>query len=298
MTFLVGIGIGTVAATIGQKSIIIPYIKLPPRLDRFYGDPEVEVEIAGKRTHMRLDTGNAGELMLLKRTSDFLEIKRKFHPLHVQNLDPFQNLEHPPFYNIPLTLVGVERNITVNAPTLLAEDINPTLDNDIIPAHLFLKDYAISFYPDHARFTPYFGTYNPPIGTVSVPRSFKSRDIGYRNSPWIIVEVNGVTVPMLLDSCGSTNMLSHKTAKACGLHKFPRAETFHTTDSGGPLILQGYQNIPVQVPGLPPIFTNIYDTIPNGIYDDTIDGLTTELFTIAGYAVTITDKEVLFEPLR
>ena len=51
----------------------------------------------------------------------------------------------------------------------------------------------------------------------------------------------------------------------------------------------------VQIPGLPPIFTKVYETVPNGIYDDNIDGLTTELFTRNGYAVTVTDNEVLFE---
>ncbi len=40
-----------------SRPIIIPYVKLPSRPDRFVGDPEVEVEIAGKRTHMRCDSG-------------------------------------------------------------------------------------------------------------------------------------------------------------------------------------------------------------------------------------------------
>jgi hypothetical protein len=45
----------------------------------------------------------------------------------------------------------------------------------------------------------------------------------------------------------------------------------------------------------PPIFTKIYETIPNGIYNDTIDGLTTELFVQYGYTVTVTVDEVLFD---
>jgi hypothetical protein len=75
-----------------RRSIIIPYVPLPSRPDRFYGDPEVEVEIGGKRTHMRLDTGNAGDVMLLKKTADYLEIRRKFHPLRAQSLDPISKL--------------------------------------------------------------------------------------------------------------------------------------------------------------------------------------------------------------
>jgi hypothetical protein len=39
----------------------------------------------------------------------------------------------------------------------------------------------------------------------------------------------------------------------------------------------------------------VYEAIPNAVYDDTIDGLTTQLFTKNGYIVTVTDNEVLFE---
>lgn len=35
----------------------------------------------------------------------------------------------------------------------------------------------------------------------------------------------------------------------------------------------------------------------NGIYSDTTDALTTELFTAAGYVVTVANQDVLFEPL-
>jgi len=43
---------------------------------------------------------------------------------------------------------------------------------------------------------------------------------------------------------------------------------FKTTDARGALILQGYKNVPVQISGLTPVFTPIYEVIPNGIYDD------------------------------
>lgn len=57
MAFILG-GVGTVAATAGlfRKSIIVPYVRVPARPDRFYGDPEIEVEIAGKWIHARLVT--------------------------------------------------------------------------------------------------------------------------------------------------------------------------------------------------------------------------------------------------
>ena len=64
---------------------------------------------------MRLDTGNTSGLVLLKKTTDFLEIKQKFRP----HLDP-----HGPIsYGVPVTLIGAEENITVQAQTFLAEDI-------------------------------------------------------------------------------------------------------------------------------------------------------------------------------
>ena len=44
---------------------------------------------------------------------------------------------------------------------VLAEDVNPHIDNDIIPAHLFNKKYAISFYRDHAEFSSY-PIFRPP----------------------------------------------------------------------------------------------------------------------------------------
>jgi hypothetical protein len=58
--------IGSMATMLFKGSIIVPYVNLAPRPDRFFGDPEVLVEIAGKRIHARLDTGNGGGLMLLK----------------------------------------------------------------------------------------------------------------------------------------------------------------------------------------------------------------------------------------
>lgn len=90
-------------------------------------------------------------------------------------------------------------------------------------------------------------------------------------------------------------MLSHMIAKLCGLRRFPKAKIFETTDSGGRLVLQGYKNVPVNVPRLPTIFAEMYETFPNAIYNDTIDTLTTELFTANGYIVAITDTHVLFE---
>jgi hypothetical protein len=91
------------------------------------------------------------------------------------------------------------------------------------------------------------------------------------------------------------NMPSHTSAKLYRLHSFPKAEVFRTTDARGPLILQGHKGVPVVVPGLPPIYTEIYEAIPNGIYNDIDDGLTIELFIQNGYVVTVTDTEVLFE---
>jgi len=84
-------------------------------------------------------------MILLKSTADYLEIKSKFHP----------SAEGDKNYNVPLTIIGEKRNITIQAPLALAEDLNPHLDNDIIPAHLFTKKYAISFYRDHAEFSSY-----------------------------------------------------------------------------------------------------------------------------------------------
>jgi hypothetical protein len=79
--------------------------------------------------------------------------------------------------------------------------------------------------------------------------------------------INGKPVRCLLDSAGSSDMGSHRIARACGLHNFPKAEVFNTTDVRDPLALQGYKGVPVVVPGLPPIYTEIYETIDSGIYD-------------------------------
>ena len=96
--------------------------------------------------------------------------------------------------------------------------------------------------------------------------------------------MNGVRDNFLVDSTGSANMISHELAKRCGLHKFPKAEIFKTTDSRGALILQGYKSACANFR----ITTSIYyEVIPNGIYSDE-QGLTTELFTVAGCAVTMT----------
>lgn len=252
-----------------------------------------EVKIIQK-WNMRLKHWERGDISAVKVHS-----RHKFHPIKPLSHDPFQNLTLPPSYNVPLTLIAENEaegdNITVNVPTMLAEDANPRLDNDIVPAWLFIEHFGISFHPHHAEFIPY------PIicpWAVSVPRLKHGKmgtDDGYRKVPFIPVNVNGRPIEMLLDSCGSADMISHKSAKLCGLHNFTKAEIFPTTDSQGPLILQGYQNVPVQVPGLPSIFTKVYETIPNGIHNDTIDGLTTKLFTKNGYIVTVTDNEVLFE---
>jgi hypothetical protein len=223
-----------------------------------------------------------------------LEIKHKVHPVRTPTYDPFQNLVYPPSYILPLTLIGSE-SLTINAPTMLAEDVNPHLDNDIIPAWLFIQRFGISFHPHYAEFTPH------PIirpWAVHVPRLKEGKlgsEKGYAKLPFIIVNINGIPTEILLDSAGSTDMISHTNAKLCGLESFPKAEVFRTTDARGTLILQGYKGVPVVVPGLPPIYTEIYETIPNGIYNDTIDGLTTELFIRNGCVVTVTDTEVLFE---
>jgi len=154
----VGLALGLVQ-DIFKEGIIVPFINLGPRPDRFLGDPEVPIEIAGKRIHCRLDSGNASEMMLLKKTADYLQIKQKFSP-------------HERTYIISVTVLG-SSSITVLAPVMLAEDVNPRLDNDILPAWLSLKDFAISFYPHHAEFIPY------PIikpWAVSVPRVKEMRN--------------------------------------------------------------------------------------------------------------------------
>ena len=114
-------------------------------------------------------------------------------------------------------------------------------------------------------------------------------------SPFITVKIDGVSVSCLLDSACSANMLSHISASNCRLHTFPKADIFHTTDSGEPLVLQGFRNVPTEISdtGLPPIFTTVYEVIPNGIHDDAVDTLTIELFTDADYVVTVTDTQVL-----
>jgi hypothetical protein len=108
----------------------------------FENSPEIEVEIAGKRIHLRLDSGNSDPLQLLKKTSDYLGIKQKFHPIVHHN----QHQKVTYSNNVPVTVITAneEQNITVQAPTLLAEDVNPGLDNDIMPAWLFLKHFGIS----------------------------------------------------------------------------------------------------------------------------------------------------------
>jgi hypothetical protein len=97
----------------------------------FENSPEIEVEIAGKRIHLRLDSGNSDPLQL-----------QKFHPIVHHN----QHQKVTYSNNVPVTVITAneEQNITVQAPTLLAEDVNPGLDNDIMPAWLFLKHFGIS----------------------------------------------------------------------------------------------------------------------------------------------------------
>jgi len=60
---------------------------------------------------------------------------------------------------------------------------------------------------------------------VSVPR-IKTVTNGVHQGykiPFIVVNINGRPVKMLLDSAGSSDMLSHKSARVCGLHNFPKA---------------------------------------------------------------------------
>jgi hypothetical protein len=58
-------------------------------------------------------------------------------------------------------------------------------------------------------------------------------------------------------------------------------------------MLQGLRNVPIEIPatGLPPIFTTVYEVIPNRIYDE-VDTLTIELFTDADYVVIVTNSRV------
>ena len=85
---ITGLLIGAVAGYLLNRSIIVPYVRLPPDPRRFYGDPEVEIEISGKRWHARLDSGNgSGSFMMKKDTADYFEIRRKFHPVkHVSHV--------------------------------------------------------------------------------------------------------------------------------------------------------------------------------------------------------------------
>jgi hypothetical protein len=168
-------------------------------------------------------------------------------------------------------------------PAPLTTNEQTTIDSSL------LKHYAISFFPDHARFTPY--PYSPKPGAVSIPTNPKFI------TPHIEVSINGITDNFLIDTAGAANMVSRDVAKRCGLHKFPNGREFHTTDSRGSLILQSYHNVPVQIKGLPTITTTLYETIPNGIYGDN-QGLTSELFTAHGYVVTLTNREVIFEYLN
>ncbi len=60
------------------NSIIVPYVRVStkPQSIRYFGDPEIEFGIAGKRWHARADSGNgSGSFMLTKETADYLEIK-------------------------------------------------------------------------------------------------------------------------------------------------------------------------------------------------------------------------------
>ena len=79
--FVVGLALGVTTGYLLNRSIIVPYVRLPPRPDRFNpGDPEIPVEISGKRIHSRLDSGNSVAVGLTKKTADFLQIKQKFRP--------------------------------------------------------------------------------------------------------------------------------------------------------------------------------------------------------------------------
>jgi hypothetical protein len=59
-------------------------------------------------------------------------------------------------------------------------------------------------------------------------------------------------------------------------------------------LLQGY-HCSFQIQGLPPIPTKAYVVIPNQFYKDHDDACTNEIFTNAGYAVTLYDDKLEFE---
>ena len=46
---ITGLLIGAVAGYLLNRSIIVPFVTLPPGPRRFLGDPEAEIEIGGKR---------------------------------------------------------------------------------------------------------------------------------------------------------------------------------------------------------------------------------------------------------
>src|SRR5215471_5637538 len=113
---VVGAGVGLalgIVHDVFKQGVIVPFVKLPPRPDRFLGDPEVPIKIAGKRIHCRLDSADASEMLLLQKTADFLQIKQ-LYKAHDDGRP----------YTIPVTVLG-SSPITVLAPVMLAEDVNP-----------------------------------------------------------------------------------------------------------------------------------------------------------------------------
>jgi|SRR5215469_1121865 len=112
-------------------------------------------------------------------------------------------------------------HIYQSSPTGLAEYLNPRLDNDIIPAWLFLKDFGISFHPHHTEFIPY--SFIKPWA-VRIPRVKETRNglqQGYK-IPFIVVNINDRPMKILLDSTGSGDMLSHRRHKIVDSVTFPR----------------------------------------------------------------------------
>lgn len=110
----------------------------------------------------------------------------------------------------------------------------------------------------------------------------------------VYATINGKTFACLIDTAGTASvMLSHNTA-VCDIYSMPKAELWKTTDSGGTIVLQGY-HCSLQLAGLPPIPTKAYVVIPNKNYQDHDDACTSEIFTQAGYAVTLLDDRLEFE---
>jgi hypothetical protein len=111
----------------------------------------------------------------------------------------------------------------------------------------------------------------------------------------VLAAINGKTFVCLVDSAGTASvMLSHNTAAVCDIYSMPKAEKWTTTDSQGTIVLQGY-HCSFQIPPLPPIPTKAYVVIPNAFYQDHDDAWTSEIFTNAGYAVTLLDDRLEFE---